>query len=220
METDKPIRNLVACMAAVATLTAAHVAEAGCDADADGQEEPALVGNYPNRFAKDGAKTKPSAWPCGQRYFGIGAYILKFWGFGGGIRAGHPYVGVDLSGGWQPILIAISDPMGSSGGVEGFSSAQANAQLYVAFNPRSKFSAGLVGGYTYNTLLGHGGMLGFDGMYNAGDQLGVRFAAGIMVNPEGDELLLAEAGLPKNTKLEFPSASVQPGLGFGLVFFP
>ncbi len=107
----------------------------------------------------------------GQRYIGFGPRIGPFHGFGAGVRAGHPYVGADISGGWQPIWVIIQKQyFGSSAAsdidFEGAHSGQLSVGAYVSFNPGKRFVAGLNAGYRYNSVLGHGFAVGFDGLLN------------------------------------------------------
>ncbi len=161
----------------------------------------------------------------GQRYVGFGPRIGVFWGFGAGVRAGHPYVGVDIAGGWQPILVFIDkQTIGSSSSssieVEGAHTGQFSGNVYVTFNPKSRFMAGLTAGYRYNSVLSHGLGLGFDGVLNMTRVLAMQFNAGILIFPDGSDRFAAELGLPKNTDFGFPSPTAQVGIGVGLLIYP
>jgi len=173
--------------------------------------------------AKDDKKIK------GQRFIGFGPRIGLFSGFGAGIRAGHPYVGADISGGWQPIWIVIQKQVigsssSSSMDFEGWHSGQFNGHVYVSFNPYSKFVFGVSAGYRYNSLLKHGLAIGFDGLLNLTDLLALQFNLGPIIHPEGDSIieedLASEYGEDVGDSFSFPRPSVQIGLGVGLMIYP
>jgi len=161
----------------------------------------------------------------GQRYIGFGPRIGPFHGFGAGVRAGHPYVGADISGGWQPIWVILQKQyIGSSASpdleFEGAHSGQLSAGAYVSFNPGKRFVAGLNAGYRFNSVLGHGFAIGFDGLLNLSRLLALQFNVGPLVFPDGDDRFKAEVGLPSNVSFDFPRPAVQIGIGVGLMIFP
>jgi hypothetical protein len=161
---------------------------------------------------------KPPPHLGGQRYIGIGAHIGVFRGFGASLRAGHPYVGVEAFGGWQPLIILLNTP----GGTEalGHNSGQVGAHMYITFNPDSKIAVGLTGGYRYNSVLGHGIAGGLSIDVDVSRKLVFDLVVGPVVFPQGERGLRAEGQLPAGTEFGFPSPTVQLGLGLGLVVFP
>ena len=132
-----------------------------------------------------------------QRNLGLGPRVGGAWAFGAGVRAGHPYVGVDFSGGWQPLIPTVT-PAGSENGESTLiHSWQLSLLARVAFNPDSSFVAGLLGGYSYNSVLGRGGVLVFDGVADITDHLGFHFHAGVGIYPDADERMRRDADIPQ-----------------------
>jgi hypothetical protein len=150
---------------------------------------------------------------------GFGPRIGTFWGFGVGARAGHPYVGADVSGGWKPVLVTLNAP-GADPELEGYHAWQLNGHVYVMFNPGSGFVAGLTAGYRYNSLLRHGVALGFDGTINLGDYLGLHLTAGPVFFPKGDDRVRETHDIPDDVEFSFPGPGGQLALGLGLFIYP
>lgn len=153
-----------------------------------------------------------------QRYFGFGPRLGGIWAFGAGARAGHPYFGVDVSGGWQPLIPTIS-PAGGEGEMEFFHSWQLNLLGYVAFNPDATFVAGATTGYSYNSVLGRGFVLAFEGIVNFSNHLGLHFHVGGGYYPDGEDRMRRKKNIPDGS--EFGSTpDFQVPIGVGLIVYP
>jgi hypothetical protein len=153
-----------------------------------------------------------------QRNFGFGPRLAGFWAFGLGARAGHRYFGVDVSGGWQPLMPTI-EPQGGEGEMEFFHSWQLTLMGYVAFNPDSTFVAGATGGYSYNSILGRGGVLAFDGIVNFSNHFGFHFHGGPGYYPDAEERMREKKNLPDSSEITSTPA-FQMGIGAGLIYYP
>ena len=154
-----------------------------------------------------------------QRNLGFGPRVGGAWGFGAGVRTGHPHVGVDFSGGWQPLLPEVTPPGSEEGELTLIHSWRLNLLAYVAFNPdSSSFVAGASGGYSYNSVLGRGGVLAFDGVVGIGDHYGFHFHAGIGIYPDADERMRRELDIPEDSDIGIPAFQIP--IGIGLIIYP
>lgn len=153
-----------------------------------------------------------------RRLFSIEATLGLYDGFGGGIRFGNERVGAHLIAGWQPLLVAATNELDFE--FYFFSSAQLNADLYLMFNPTRRFVAGVTAGYKFNTVLGHGGGLGFYGEINPRRKLSFFIMAGFWLFPRGEQLLRQSETFPANTEFSFPGPGFNLGGNFGISFSP
>ena len=154
-----------------------------------------------------------------QRNFGFGPRIGGLWAFGAGARAGHRYFGVDFSGGWQPLVPTITPAGSDEGEMELYHSWQLSLLGYVAFNPDSTFVAGATTGYCYNSVIGRGFVLAFEGIVNFSNHLGLHFHVGGGYFPDGEDRMRAKKNIPDGS--EFGSTpDFQSVLGLGLIIYP
>ncbi len=154
-----------------------------------------------------------------QRNFGFGPRLGGLWAFGVGARAGHPYFGVDVSGGWQPMLPTVT-PVGSDEGeMEFYHSWQLSMLGYVAFNPDSTFVAGATTGYSYNSIVGRGFVLAFEGIVSFSDNLGFQFHVGGGYYPDGEDRMREKKNIPAGSELG-STPDFQTALGVGLIIYP
>jgi hypothetical protein len=147
---------------------------------------------------------------------GIYAEAGIFTGVGGGLRLGNR-VGLLGSVAWEPLFVQYADAR-SSEHFKLFNTLQVNANAYVEFwHPTPRSDVGLMGGYRYDSLLGHGGDFGFMGEYALSKHVGLQLLAGIAVYPEGDQLLQKRLASSDEVK---GSPWVQAGANIGFVLFP
>jgi len=140
---------------------------------------------------------------------------------GGQLRAGS--FGARISGGWNPVFVVVSNS--STLKVESFhaySSLQLNADLLalpLAGAPGADL--GVVGGYRYSTVLGHGVFLGLEGQLRRSARFGFHLQAGVIYFPSGADRVTRDKGLPANAEYNFPfGAGLQYGATLGVLVFP
>ncbi len=153
-----------------------------------------------------------------QRNFGFGPRIAGIWAFGAGARAGHRYFGADVSGGWQPLVPTVQ-PASGDAEMELHHSWQLTLMAYLAFNPDSTFVAGATAGYSYNSILGRGVVLAFDGVLNFSNHLGFHFHAGPGFYPDAADRMAEAIDLPKDSEITSAPA-FQMAFGVGLIIYP
>ena len=154
-----------------------------------------------------------------QRNFGFGPRLWGLWAFGAGARAGHPYFGVDVSGGWQPLAPSITPVGGDEPEIELYHSWQLSLLGYVAFNPDSAFVAGATTGYCYNSVLGRGFALAFEGIWSFTDHLGLQFHVGVGYFPDGEDRMREKKNIPDGSTFA-SSPDFQLPMGVGLIVYP
>jgi len=154
-----------------------------------------------------------------RRNIGALLHIGPYSGFGAGVTAGTPAVGLRASVGWTPLLLALDQ--GSSIDLKLYSSLQISPDVYVRlFHPRPTTHVGLQGGYRYSTLLGHGLAFGGYAQFGLSRMFDGLISAGFLVFPDGEDQLKREENLPSNAQFSFPGPSVNFGASIGLAFFP
>ncbi len=100
-----------------------------------------------------------------------------------------------------------------------FHSWQLNLMGYVAFNPDSTFVAGGTAGYSYNSVLGRGFALAFDGVVNFSNHLGFHFHGGPAFYPDAEDRMREKGDIPESSELT-STPVFQLGLGAGLIIYP
>ncbi len=163
-------------------------------------------------------ETPPSR--SGERHpFALLLHLGPYSGFGAGVAVGTNDVGLRASVGWTPLLLVID--AGSTVDFQFYSSFQISPDLYVRLlSPRPTTHIGLLGGYRYSSLLGHGLAFGGYAQFGLGRVFDGLISAGFLVYPDGEDRLKREEHLPSGTQFSFPGPSVNFGVSLGLAFFP
>jgi hypothetical protein len=185
------------------------------------QSQPAgsALGQAPQSPA---APQQPAAelprWGGERGNIGALLHIGDYSGFGAGVTAGTPAVGLRASAGWTPVLLFTT---GNTSDLKLYSSLQISPDVYVRlFHPRPTTHVGLQGGYRYSTLLGHGLALGGYAQFGLSGAIDGLISAGLLVYPDGEDHLKRDENLPGGTEFSFPGPSVNFGVSLGLAFFP
>ncbi len=157
----------------------------------------------------------------GQRSFGLLAHAFTYAGYGGGLRAGLPWVGVLASVGWQPLLFYVERHF------EYFNSTLVNGELYVTFaGAQDRFAPGFCAGYKYNSVLKSGATAAFYAFVNLTEKLALQGQIGLAVFPEGERqvrrrLENCDGGQAGDCSVDFRfSPAVHFGATVGILFFP
>lgn len=155
-----------------------------------------------------------------QRNFALVALALPYDGFGLGIRAGGPRVGLDLSAAFRPVFTTFSSDPGEFPKLRLLSGFQLNAGLYVGlYRPNARTDLGFTLGYKYHTLLRHGVGAAFYLKRDLGERFSLQFFVGPAVFPK------AESRIRDKTNWVGGSVSSgiawhQGGVGVSLAFYP
>jgi hypothetical protein len=152
----------------------------------------------------------------GQRTFGFGPTVGFYSGAGAMVGVGET-LGLWLSGGYMPILITGTEGNGIK--YDFYNSAQANADLALTpWHPTFRSSIGMIAGYKYNTVLGHGGSAGITFSYDLNRLLALRALAGISIFPDAADHLRSDHGYPSYRDPALPW--FQGGINLGLAIHP
>lgn len=141
-------------------------------------------------------------------------------GMGAGVRVGTPDVGLNAMAGWQPMLVVLNQG-GTSRDFSFYSTFQVTPEVYVrVYSPKPATHLGLLGGYRYNSFVGHGG--GFGGylqipLGQSAIDLNVSWAVSFF--PGGEDAAKRDKN-DQALKFGFPSPAVNWGLQATLAFFP
>lgn len=154
----------------------------------------------------------------GQRHVGGGA-ALGFWsGAAGVVGGGGEIAKAWLSGGYMPILVFANAKTDRAVKFNGYNAAQINGDLTVRLIRQDRVEVSLMGGYKFNTVIGHGGGAGGMVLYDLGPHLALMVVGGLAVFPSALDRLRQEHGYPSDRDPKFPW--LQGGISGGLVFYP
>jgi hypothetical protein len=155
---------------------------------------------------------------AGQRMVGLGPTLGLQVGTGALIALGSP-AGVLLSGGYMPILTTANQHETAAAEFRIYSSAQLNADVAITpWHPSPRSALGVVFGYKFNTLLGHGGGAGVSWAYDLGRKCAFFGLIGASVFPRAEHELIADHGYPTDRDLVLPW--LQGGFNAGLMVYP
>jgi len=139
----------------------------------------------------------------------------SFTGFGAGVGIGTRDVGVRAYGGWLPLLLTRNSDLTF------YSGFQVGPDLYARiFSPQPNADIGVLAGYRYSTLLGHGFTVGGYAELGLSRALDANISVGLLIFPDGEDHLAREENLPPGVQYSFPGPKVNFGVGVGLAFFP
>lgn len=159
----------------------------------------------------------------GQRNLGVGLTAGVFNGFGALLRLGTPDFGVEATGGWLPVIVATEqvDQQGDEElALDFMSSYQVGAHGYVTvLRPSEKATIGLLGGYKYNGVLGHGGTLGAFFLLELSETFVLHGAGGPVYYPDGEDRVRDELDLPEAADFGFPGPVFQSGVNLSIVAY-
>lgn len=142
-------------------------------------------------------------------------------GLGLGMRAGTGDIGIEVIGGYQPLVALWEQPQGRDFNVDTGSSGQVLAELYLTpIHPTPSSSIGLKVGYRYNSVLEHGTGFALTFLVDLSQHLALEVAAGAAVFPGAQSRLKAELGVPSDANVVYGSAVQFFEYGFELVWFP
>jgi len=204
--------GVAACLAAPAWWLPAGAQEPVPPAPA-GPQEPAPA-------AAPGPVPSVASEPAPSRRGAVGLMLQlgAFAGTGGGVQVGTPAFGLRLSGGWAPVLLALTRP-NRDPELKFYSTFVAAPDLY--FRLAGEGSAAHVGaelGYRYSTLLGSGAAVGAYAQFSIGT-VDALVNGGLLFFPSGETRIKDKENL-QGVRFSFPGANVNLGISIALLFFP
>ena len=156
-----------------------------------------------------------------QRGFALAAHALTLNGFGLGLHAGAPRLGLDLSACYQPIISTYTAEGESSVKIHFFNSWQLNATTYVGLHQiGSRTDFGLLGGYKYDTLLLHGVGAGVYFQIDLARHWALQISIAPSIFPAADRRIREKWPLPSTGSVGGGLSALQFGAGLALQFFP
>lgn len=154
----------------------------------------------------------------GQRHFGLGPALGFYSGMGGLVTLEAKPLGLVVSGGYMPVLVFGNEGEQRKFKANYYGSAQLNADLLIGpIFESAKVDIDLLGGYRYNTVLGHGVGLGLRLSLDVSRVVRVVLHWTPNVFP-GAADRLGERGYPPTRDANLPW--LQGGLGVAAVFYP
>lgn len=155
----------------------------------------------------------------GQRNFGAGPVVGIWSGAGAIVGGGGEAAKAWLSGGYFPILVfANAKTPGRDFRFNGYNSAQINGDLSLRLTRQDRAELSLLGGYKFNTVIGHGGGAGLLILYDLGQHFALTVLAGLAVFPSALDRLHQNHGYPYDRDPKLPW--LQGGASVGLLFYP
>jgi hypothetical protein len=156
-----------------------------------------------------------------QRIAGLLAEIGFHTGFGIGARVGTGDFGARVSADWNPIIVVIQKLDATQTDFDAASSLQINADLFaLPIQGTERARIGAIGGYRYNSILGHGASLGGNAVVDLGPHLALDILGGITWFPRGNERARDEFGIAAQDDFGFPGPELVYGVNAALVFYP
>jgi hypothetical protein len=154
----------------------------------------------------------------GQREVGVGGTLGFTNGAGAALDLAWGPFALWLTGGYFPVLVFGNEKIGRAMTVDGYSSGLIIANAVVMpWHPGSRVDIGLLAGYAYDTLLGHGGGGGVGVTLDLTRDLAMQFSLEILGFPRAQDNLTA-AGYPGDRDAVLPW--MQGGGNVGLLFYP
>lgn len=155
-----------------------------------------------------------------QRNFALVALAMPYDGFGLGIRALGPRLGLDLSGAFRPVLATYSTDPGKFPKIRVLSGFQLNAGFYLGvYRPNLRTDLGLAAAYKYHTLLGHGVSAAFYLKRELSAHFSFQLFIGPAVFPHAERAIRAKTNWSGGS-VSSGIAWHQGGLGVSLAFYP
>lgn len=171
------------------------------------------------------AETEPApaatvATPAGQRNIGVLLAIGSYTGFGAGVQAGSPALGVQATAGWVPLLVVLEAPEHAPE-LEFYSGYQVGGDAYVrALQGKRDTAIGVSLGYRYHSLMGSGMALGGYGTFRVNEWLDGFGQCGLVWFVAGEDELRAKKSLPEDVEFGWPGPSINYVISVGLLLFP
>ena len=162
----------------------------------------------------------PGASEDARRFFGIGATIGVWSGLGGIVGGGGDRVKGWLSGGYAPVLVfANARTPDKALRFNAYNAYQLNGDLEIVVMKRDRTELGVLLGYKFNSVIGHGGGAGLGVLYDLGAKIALDFSGGLAVFPAAKDRLDRNFAYPTDRSPALTPA-IQGGANLGLIFYP
>jgi hypothetical protein len=223
-------RRLLVALALALTASPAAAQDGGVVPAPDGGAVPAPVPEEPPvvmlqggvTATREAPKPAPKERYRTQRSFAVLANVGLIDGFGLGARIGLPRIGLDLSGGYHPILATYSQDTEHPPKYKVLSALQANATAYFGlYRIGPHADIGFAVGYKYDTVLKHGVGAAFYTQYDIAEHWSLHLFVGPVIYPKANKGIREKAGWPPDQgSVGSGLSALQGGFGLSLAFFP
>jgi len=132
-----------------------------------------------------------------QRSYGVFASALFLYGLGLGAHVGTPRLGLEVGGGFRPVIATYTPPSGDNSKVKLLGAWQVAAVAYVGLyrlGPRTDF--GLLAGYGFNTVTLHAAGPGLYLQYDLSSKFALQLETLFAYAPEADRRIREKWSLP------------------------
>jgi hypothetical protein len=155
-----------------------------------------------------------------QRSVGFGATIGVWSGLGAIVGVGGDRVKGWVAGGYAPVLVfANARTPDKAVRFNAYNAYQLNGDLEIVAMKRARTEVGVLLGYKFNSVIGHGGGAGVGVLYDLGPKIALDLAGGLAVFPSAQDRLDRNFAYPTDRSPAL-SPAIQGGLNLGLIFYP
>jgi hypothetical protein len=166
------------------------------------------------------AEPVPVAWEAAQRSIGVGATIGVWSGIGGIVGGGGDRVKGWLSGGYAPVLVfANARTPDKAVRFNAYNGYQLNGDLEIVAMKRARTEVGILLGYKFNSVIGHGGGAGVGVLYDLGPKIALDLSGGVAIFPAAKDRLDRNFAYPTDRSPGLTPV-IQGGANLGLIFYP
>jgi len=155
-----------------------------------------------------------------QRSFGLGATIGVWSGMGAIVGGGGERVKGWLAGGYAPVLVfANARTPDKAIRFNAYNGYQLNGDLEIVVMKRPRTEVGVLLGYKFNSVIGHGGGAGVGVLYDLGPKIALDLTGGVAIFPSAKDRLDRDFAYPTDRSPGLTPA-IQGGANIGLIFYP
>jgi len=156
----------------------------------------------------------------GQRNIGVLLALGSYTGFGAGVQAGSPKLGLRAAVGWVPLLISLYEP-DQDPQVKFYSGYQVAGDAYArALEGKQGANIGVSLGYRYHSLMGSGVALGGYGTFRLSKVVDGFVQGGLVWFFAGEDKLRENKELPEDVEFGWPGPTMNYVISVGLLLFP
>jgi len=155
----------------------------------------------------------------GQRAFAIGPTVGFWSGLGGIAGGGGETVKAWVSAGYMPVLVVANARTADKAvRLNYYGAYQLDGDLTLRVSRRARTEVGLLLGYKYNSVIGHGGGGGVRIVHDVSERVGLEISVGLALFPSAKDHLDRDHGYPADRVPVAPG--LQGGANVGLLLFP
>jgi hypothetical protein len=166
------------------------------------------------------AEPVPVASEGAQRSVGVGATIGVWSGIGAIVGGGGDRVKGWLAGGYAPVLVfANARTPDKAVRFNAYNGYQINGDLEIVAMKRARTEVGVLLGYKFNSVIGHGGGAGVGVLYDLGTKIALDLSGGLAIFPSAKDRLDRNFAYPTDRSPGLTPV-IQGGANLGLIFYP